>query len=292
MISLDTQTVLTTLETIKEEIRWAHDGESIFWLDKEGIKKINLKEPETDLLVYKNTKEKDLLFYDTYTNGEVYILYETEESYVSLSKIVAQEETPLIEKIYYQTEDRFLESWKENDFIEYQTFTNSPQSTLFVGKPTEFLISKETFSILFNTEFASYMYSSLEDKFILISPYKTKFLSFSPDNQKIAFLNLEKEELGFFLFEKETGNESIQLGGNYIAKYIEESICPDFAWHSNSQNIYYVCEGALYAADIRGEESLNIVENFGGNILLETNKKVVTLLEENNELNIIEFTIN
>ena len=221
LISLDTQTTLTTLEEIEEEIHWSHDGESIFWKDDEGIKKINLKEPEISQLIYTPETGIDIIYYDNYTNGEVYILYQTQEnSFVTLSKIVADQEILLIEEIYYQNEGRFLEELKQNEFVEYQPFTNSPQSTLFLGKPTEFLISKETQSILFKTEFASYMYDTEEDKDVLISPYKTEFLDFSPDNHKVAFLNLEKEEIGFFIFDKETGNESIKLGGSYAAKYI------------------------------------------------------------------------
>jgi hypothetical protein len=293
LISLDTQTVLTTLDPIEQEIKWAHDGESIFWKDTEGIKKINLKEPETALLIYTNSKDVELIYYDTYTNGEFYILYQQKDKeYITLSKIIALEETPLIEEIYYQGEKRFLEEWQSAESIEYQTFTSSPQSTLLVGKPTDFAISKETLKILFNTEFASYLYDTTEEKFTLISPYKTKFLSFSPDNHKLAFLNLETEELGFFTFEREIGNESITLGGNYIAKYINEDICPDFAWHRNSQNIYYVCENGLYVADIRNFESINLVENFGKKILLETDKKIITLQEKENSTYIVEITIN
>jgi len=157
LISLDTQTILANIEDIKEEIKWSHDGESIIWLDNEGIKKLNLKEPNLQKLVYTQTKDIELISYDAYTNGEVFVLYKTNEnSFVSLSKVSAElDEVFLIEEIYYQNETRFLEDLKEKDFIEYQPFTSSPQSTLFVGQPTEFLISKETQTVIFNTQVAS-----------------------------------------------------------------------------------------------------------------------------------------
>ncbi len=295
IISLDTQSILANIDDIKEEIRWAHDSESIFWKDNEGIKKINLKESGAPKLAYSPTEDMKIIFYDSHTNGEIYILYEKEETphnYASLSKITEQKEIPLIERIHFQEEDRFLQDWKEKEFIDFQLFTNSPQSTLFVGKPTEFLISKETSNILFNTEFASYIYDTAEDKFLLINPYKTEFLSFSPDGYKIAFLNLEREELSTFIFNKDPGNESVKLGGHYVARHINKEICDDFAWHQNSQNIYYTCENSLYTVDIKNKESLNIVRDFGKNILLETNKKVLTLLEKEEGLEIVEFTIN
>ncbi len=290
LVSLDTQTILTNINEVEEEIRWAHDGESIFWQDEEGIKKLNLKDPKNPRLLYETEEGIDLIFYDTYTNGELFILYQNQdESFVRLSKIVKNEEIPLIEEIYYQTENRFLNDWKEKEFVEYTPFSNSPQSTIFVGKPTEFLISHGNSNIIFNTEFASYIYETLEDRYVLINPYKTEILSFSPDGFKIMFLNLEKNELGFFTFDRETGNESVKLGGTYVLKDIQKNTCDDFAWHQNSQNIYYACNSLLYVADIRNKDVLTLVENFGKHILFETDRKVVSLKQGQNSLEIIEI---
>lgn len=294
LISLDTQTILANIEEITEEIKWSHDGESIIWLDNQGIKKLNLKEPNLPKLIYTPTKNTEILFYDAYTNGEVFVLYKTNEnSFVSLSKVSAElDEVFLIEEIYYQNEIRFLENFKENKFIEYQPFTSSPQSTLFVGQPNEFLISKDTQTVIFNTEFASYIYDIEKDKYALINPYKTKILTFSPDGEKVSFLSLENQKLGYFIFDKEINNHSISLGGGYMDNYIEQDRCSDFVWHSNSQNFYYVCDNSLYVADIRTDYNLNLVQNFGKNIMFENTRKILTIENETNGLTIIEFTIN
>lgn len=295
LISLDTQTVLANISDItEEEMKWSHDGETLVWKDKQGISKLNLKEPNLPTLVYSLPKDSKILYYDSYTNGEIYILLETEENpYVSLSRVSEDlEKSSLIEKIYYQDEERFLENWKEVEEIPYQTFTNSPQSTLFVGQPKEFLISKENQKIIFKTEFAAYMYDIAEDNYILINPYETEILDFSPDGQKISFLSLKNEKLGFFRFDKEIGNYSIKLGGNYTANYINKEDCSDFLWHQNSQNIYYICENSLYVTDIRADNNINIVREFGEKILLEGRDKVTTFVKEDDVLNIIEFTIN
>lgn len=292
VISLDTKTILAEITEIEENPRWSHDSESLFWNDEEGIKKINLKEPKLPTLIYVPKPETEILHYDAYTNGDIYVLTD-EAGTVSLKNVSTnKEETLVIEQIHFQEEQRFLEEWKEQENIEYKSFTNSPQSTLFVGKPTDFLISKETQTITFNTEFASYMYDIKEDKYILINPYKTEFLSFSPDGEKLAFLCLEREKLGFFIFDKEINNYSIELGGGYTANFINKEICSDFAWHQNSQNIYYICEQDLYVTDIRTEYNLNLVKNFGNYLLMESNKKVVSIEPKEESLEIIEYTIN
>ena len=295
LISLDTQTVLADISDITEEkMKWSHDGETLVWKDEQGINKLNLKEPNLPTLVYTPLENTEILHYDSYTNGEIYVLLKAEDSpYVSLSRVSEDlEKTSLIEKIYYQNEERFLENWKEKETISYQTFTNSPQSTLFVGQPKEFLISKESQKILFKTQFATYMYDIDEDKYTLINPYETEILDFSPNGEKLAFLSLENEKLGFFRFEKEIGNYSTKLGGGYTTDYINKEDCSDFIWHQNSQNIYYTCEGSLYVTDIKADSNINIVREFGEKILLEGKDKVTTLVENDNVLNIIEFTIN
>ncbi len=293
LISLDTQTVLANVTNIIEEIRWSYDGESLVWENEEGINKLNLKEPNTPILVYSQEKDTEILHYDSHTNGEIYILSKTKEnSYVSLSRVSEElEKTFLIEKIYHQTEERFLENLREKEKFPYQPFKNSPQSTLFVGKPKEFIISKENQIIIFKTDLASYIYDIEANNYVLINPYETELLNFSPDGKKIAFLSLENEKLGFFRFDKEISNYSTKLGGNYLANNINKTSCLDFAWHQNSENIYYTCENTLYASDIKTSSSIEITKEFGQNILLENKNKVITLLEED-ALNIIEFTVN
>ncbi len=295
LISLDTQTVLANIRDItEEEMKWSHDGETLVWKNEEGINKLNLKEPNLPTLVYTPPENSEILYYDSYTNGEIYVLLKEEEKqFISLSRVSEElEETSLIEEIHYQNEDRFLENWREKETIPYQPFTNSPQSTLFVGQPKEFLISKENQKIIFNTESAAYIYDIAEDKYVLINPYETKILDFSPNGKKVSFLSLENEKLGFFRYDKEINNYSIKLGGSYTANYINEEDCSDFLWHQNSQNIYYTCENSLYATDIKTDSNINIVRKFGENILLEGRDKVTTLVKDNDALNIIEFTIN
>jgi hypothetical protein len=294
LISLDTQTVLADITTIQGDVKWSHDGETIVWKDNRGINKLNLKEPDLPILVYTPPKDTNIIYYDSYTNGEIYMLLKTEgNSYVSLSRVSEElEKTFLIEKIYYQEEQRFLENWKEDEKIPYQIFTNSPQSTIFVGEPKEFLISKESQNIIFNTDFASYLYDIQENSYILINPYETEILNFSPDGRKIIFLSLENEKLGFFRIEKEINDYSTKLGGHYVADYITQEDCTDFAWHQNSQNIYYICEGSLYVTDIKANSNINLVQKFGNKILLENRDKVVTFSTQEETLNIVEYTIN
>jgi len=296
LISLDTQTVLADIADITEqETKWTHDGENLLWKDEDnGINKLNLKQPNLPILVYTPPEDTEIIYYDSCTNGEVYVLLKTQENaYVSLSRVSEDlEESFLVERIHYQNETRFLKDWKEKDEIPYQSFTNSPQSTLFVGQPKEFLISKENETILFKTEFAAYMYDIAEDKYVLINPYETEILSFSPNGKKIAFLSLENEKLGFFRFDKEESDYSIELGGNYVANYINKEDCHDFAWHKNSQNIYYTCENALYATDIRTDGNINVVREFGEKIMLANKDKVVTLNEEDEVTNIVEYAVN
>ena len=294
IISLDTKTTLAEVSDIVENFKWSHDGETLIWENDQGINKLNLKEPETPVLVYTPQEDTEILYYDSYTNGEIYLLLKEEsEQFVSLARIDTNlEETFLIENIYYQTEERFLEEFRESEIIEYKPFTNSPQSTLFVGEPETFLISREHEKIIFNTEFASYLYDIEKDKYVLINPYQSEILDFSPDGEKLSFLSLENEKLGFFIFEKETSNYSIELGGGYTADYINREDCHDFAWHQNSNNIYYSCENSLYVTDIRTDININLVREFGGRILLGNSKQIVTINEEENSLEIVEYTVN
>lgn len=293
LISLDTKTFLAKGLDIHDSAKWSQDGESLVWEDEEGIHKLNLKEPEKPVLVYSPPEDTEILHFDSYTNGEIYMLLETEESpYVSLSRVSEDlEKGFLIEKIYYQNEDRFLSDLREKDTIRYRSFTNSPQSTLFVGKPYKFSLSGENQTIVFKTEFASYLYDIRENRYVLINPYETEILGFSPDNRKIAFLSLENRKLGFFRFDKEISNYSIELGGRYLDSNIDRERCSDFAWHNNSQNLFYTCTNSLYVSDIKAKDNIQIIENFGEKILPQNQDKVITFFDEE-EFNIVEFTIN
>lgn len=296
LISLDTQTILAEISQFAENVKWSQDGETIVWQDNQGINKINLKEPETPVLVYAPKKNTEILYYDSYTNGEIYLLLNEqsgENSHISLSRVSQDlEETYLIEKIFYQDENESLRDIRDNDFLSYKTFINSPDETLLIGEPKTFLISKENQVIVFKTENASYLYDIEEDIYTLLNPYETEILHFSPDGKKISFLSLENEKLGFFRFDKEINNYSTRLGGKYLDSYINKDVCTDFAWHQNSQNIYYVCEETLYVSDIRTDGNITLIQDFGKKILLEGSNKILTTLEKDKSLDVIEYTIN
>jgi hypothetical protein len=293
LISLDAKSILADLSEITSPLEWSADGQSILWNTEEGIMKLNVKAPQEQMLIFSTTENLTILDYEAYVNGDIYILYESENPYVTLSNISSTgQESFVLEKVYYQDENRFLQSWKEKDFINYQPFKNSPQSTLFVGKPTKFLVSKDTQSIFLNTEYASYRYDTEENKYVLINPHRTEFLTFSTDLKNLAFLSIDTNQLGIFIFDKETSNYSIELGSRYVANAVSRAMCTDFAWHKNSQNIYYICQNSLYVTDIQGENTFNLVTEFGENLLVENTRMVINIEKKEDSLLLEEFTIN
>jgi hypothetical protein len=290
VLSIETQTVFKDLKHINKEGKWSRDSLSFIWLEENELRKLNIEEAKEEKVVYKTPKNIEIIYFDTDQNGDIYMLYkENDNKYVTLAKMDKEGgKTSLLRTIYYQDAERFLEPWKNKEYLDCPPFKNSPQSTLLVGQPNKFWISLETGSIIIQTDYAAYRYDIKNDRYSLINPYPTEILNFSPDHHKLSFIDLEREKLGIFIFDREIANYTIKLGSYYMTEDINTESCSDFAWHRNSENIYYICNSSLYAADIRGFNNIQILPYFGNQILTENAGKVVTILTNKDISNTLE----
>lgn len=282
IISFETQNVLAEINKNNKEAKWAQDGLSIFWLKDDTLQKLNLERLEDTIDIYEKPDDMKIMHYDTDSDGKLNILYKMDgNNFATIAKINDQgEETYLIEKIYYQSQEHFLESWQKKDFLEYRTFKNSPQSTLFVGKPQDFHICQNAGKIIIGTEQALYTYDVEHERYSLINPRPSKLISLAPDYKKLSFFDLEKEVIGTYIFERRTGDHSLDLGTYYISSNLDPKQCSDFAWHGNSNNFFYVCNNTLYVNDIQGFNEIELIPFFGKNIIVEAEDIVSTILDE------------
>lgn len=282
LISIDLNKIIKTFNIKDVQLQWSNDSQSIVYTQQNQVFTIDLKTNLEPQVVYTPQKGNQIITTNTDSKGSIYTIEETIGStgkFVILNQITQPNRiVTLIDKIYYQTDEKYIKDYKELTEIPYTEFSNAPQSTLLVGKPSTLLISPESQSIFFTTDIASYRYNTQTGKYALILPFKTDFFSISPDKKKILMLNKENETLAVTIFDKEVNSHFITLGTKTIGQY-PSATCTDIGWVGDSTELLYICNKTMYVLDIDGINNIALVGLTGDQFLINSaSNKVYTLI--------------
>lgn len=282
LISVELKKVIKTFNIADAQLQWSNDSQTIIYTLANQVYEIDLKTNLEPQSIYIPQKGNQIITVNTDSKGNIYTIEETTgstEKFVILNQIAQPNKIiTLIDKIYYQTDEKYIKDYKELSEIPYAEFSNAPQSTLLVGKPSSLLLSPESQSIFFTTDSASYRYNTQTGKYALILPFRTDLLSISPDKMKILVRNKETEMLAVTIFNKEINSHFITLGTKTIAKY-STNTCTDIGWVGDSTELLYICDKTMSVLDIDGTNNIPLVAITGDKFLIDSaSKKIYTII--------------
>ncbi len=269
------------LDFIKDyQITWSNNNEYLIFESEKEIISYNIFSNTKYLLMRKTenviwfTNEQGQFYYVNLITLEE----ENGKSYYQIIKtsLTGSKEEILLDKIYFNTENKYLvDDSTLQDADKLFSFTNSPNSTQFVGEIKNIAVNEDNTIIIIETEFALYLYSHNENKYVLITSKPGEFISISPENEKLAYTN--ENGLNIFTFDKEILDHTVKLGNKLIfadnsnddsekpnneaEDSNEESHILDVLfdetlnviWHKDVDVIYFSNENKVYSINTRGE---------------------------------------
>lgn len=162
----------------------------------------------------------------------------------------------VLDEIYWQKEKAFLEI---NSSELVQPFTNSPQSTRFVGKLINFYPNTEQKGIVIETEYAIYWYDTKLQKYFVVDPNNCTFQSYSIDNTKFAFIDNSTKALRIFTFEVKDIDHVSKIGSKTILANTADITIDSLKWTQNSLYLSYTQGKDIYVVDFDGENIFKLL---------------------------------
>ncbi|MBU1119673.1 PEGA domain-containing protein [Patescibacteria group bacterium] len=283
--------------TKKYKISWANDNNYLVLDSTSGIYSYDLKLNQTNTFVEKLVSQKYI--WTTDEQGFFYIVEpskdQTDNVYTYNLKqmdLLGNNATYLISNFYFRKADEYILQYRENGFT-YSEFSSSPESTYSAGEITGIKVNQKAQGVYIQTSLATYWFNIQTQKFMMLSAYPATFIEFNEDHERLIFR--DENQISVFTFDKTEGDHTVNIGSKEIKNIADISKTSDLHWLTDSLDITYLQEGAIYITDVDGDNKVNIAQpdNLLTFLIRNSNNTLLTFTkDEANKLSITELEIH
>lgn len=275
-------------------LTWAKDNEHLILASDNEILSFNTVNSVTTLLK-RATAEIPNIPWTTDINGRFYYVEmmndeEINRQYQQIHQMLLTGQSPtiLVDRIYFSDKAELLIS--QDELIsrdQLYTFSNSPQSTQFVGKITDLTIENDIDSIIMNTQYAMYMLDLQTDRYTLVSAVPSVYEKLSPNEQSLLITS--ENWLNIFNFDKEEADHTKELG---LIRLVENKAFSGFRWHPSSRVIFYATDNKVKSIDITAENAYDLADAQDNFYLTDQGGENIYLLNADSENNVLRIVRN